>query len=51
MALERRPDERPIVKGIVQHPGVASITTPFPDYPERLELIRAQLESESGGLQ
>lgn len=32
-------------QGIVQHPGVASIAIPLPDYPERLELIRTQLKS------
>src|SRR5438445_5145553 len=32
-------------QGIVQHPGVASIAIPLPDYAERLEFIRAQLKS------
>ncbi len=32
-------------QGIVQHPGVASISIPLPDYTERLELIRVQLKS------
>jgi len=32
-------------QGIVQHPGVASIAIPLPDFPERLEFIRAQLKS------
>ena len=32
-------------QGIVQHPGVASIGIPLPDYAERLEFIRAQLKS------
>jgi AAA+ superfamily predicted ATPase len=32
-------------QGIVQHPGVASIAIPLPDYNERLEFIRAQLKS------
>jgi len=32
-------------QSIVQHPGVASIAIPLPDYNERLELIRAQLKS------
>ena len=31
--------------GIVQHPGVASIGIPLPDYHERLEFITAQLKS------
>ncbi len=30
-------------QGIVQHPGVASIGVPLPDYAERLEFIRAIL--------
>jgi AAA+ superfamily predicted ATPase len=32
-------------QGIVQHPGVASIGIPLPDYGERLEFIRAQLKN------
>ncbi len=32
-------------QGIVQHPGVASIAIPLPDYSGRLEFIRQQLES------
>lgn len=32
-------------QGIVQHPGVASIGIPMPDYGDRLEFIRAQLKS------
>ncbi len=32
-------------QGIVQHPGVASIGIPLPDYNDRLEFIRAQLKS------
>ena len=32
-------------QGIVQHPGVASIAIPLPDYAERLDFIRAQLKS------
>jgi len=32
-------------QGIVQHPGVASISIPLPDYTERLELIRVQLKA------
>jgi AAA+ superfamily predicted ATPase len=32
-------------QGIVQHPGVASIGIPLPDYADRLEFIRAQLKS------
>ena len=32
-------------QGIVQHPGVASIGIPLPDYAERLEFIRAQLKN------
>jgi AAA+ superfamily predicted ATPase len=32
-------------QGIVQHPGVASIAIPLPDYAERLEFIRAQLKA------
>lgn len=32
-------------QGIVQHPGVASIAVPLPDYAERLDFIRAQLKS------
>ena len=32
-------------QGIVQHPGVASIAIPLPDYAERLEFIRTQLKS------
>lgn len=31
--------------GIVQHPGVASIAIPLPDYEERLDFIRSQLKS------
>jgi len=34
-------------QGIVQHPGVASIAIPLPDYAERLDFIRAQLKSQS----
>jgi AAA+ superfamily predicted ATPase len=34
-------------QGIVQHPGVASISIPLPDYAERLEFIRAQLKTQS----
>jgi len=33
-------------QGIVQHPGVASIGIPLPDYKERLDFIRAQLASQ-----
>ena len=33
-------------QGIVQHPGVASIGIPLPDYDGRLEFIRAQLKSK-----
>ena len=32
-------------QGIVQHPGVASIAIPLPEYAERLDFIRAQLKS------
>jgi AAA+ superfamily predicted ATPase len=32
-------------QGIVQHPGVASIAVPLPDYAERLDFIRSQLKS------
>jgi len=32
-------------QGIVQHPGVASIAIPLPDYAERLDFIRVQLKS------
>lgn len=32
-------------QGIVQHPGVASIAIPLPDYAERLDFIRTQLKS------
>lgn len=32
-------------QGIVQHPGVASIGIPLPDYAERLDFIREQLKS------
>ena len=32
-------------QGIVQHPGVASIAIPLPDYTERLDFIRLQLQS------
>lgn len=32
-------------QGIVQHPGVATIAIPLPDYNERLEFIRFQLKS------
>lgn len=32
-------------QGIVQHPGVASIGIPMPDYSDRLEFIRVQLKS------
>lgn len=32
-------------QGIVQHPGVASIAIPLPDYNDRLELIRTQLKT------
>ena len=32
-------------QSIVQHPGVASISIPLPDYPERLEFIRAELRT------
>ena len=32
-------------QGIVQHPGVASIAIPLPDYAERLDFIRAQLKN------
>ena len=32
-------------QGIVQHPGVASIAVPLPDYAERLDFIRTQLKS------
>ena len=34
-------------QGIVQHPGVASVLIPLPDYAERLEFIRAQLKSQA----
>jgi AAA+ superfamily predicted ATPase len=30
-------------QGIVQHPGVAAISVPLPDYAERLDFIRQQL--------
>ena len=33
-------------QGIVQHPGVASIAIPLPDYADRLDFIRAQLKSD-----
>jgi AAA+ superfamily predicted ATPase len=33
-------------QGIVQHPGVASISIPLPDYSERLDFIRAQLKQQ-----
>jgi len=32
-------------QGIVQHPGVATIGIPMPDYSDRLEFIRAQLKT------
>ena len=32
-------------QGIVQHPGVASISIPLPDYAERLDFIRGQLKT------
>jgi len=32
-------------QGIVQHPGVAAIAIPLPEYADRLEFIRAQLKS------
>jgi AAA+ superfamily predicted ATPase len=32
-------------QGIVQHPGVASVAIPLPDYADRLDFIRAQLKS------
>lgn len=32
-------------QSIVQHPGVSSISIPLPDYAERLEFIRAQLNT------
>ena len=32
-------------QGIVQHPGVASVGIPLPDYADRLEFIRAQLKN------
>jgi AAA+ superfamily predicted ATPase len=32
-------------QGIVQHPGVASIGVPLPDYAERLDFIRVQLKA------
>ena len=32
-------------QSIVQHPGVSSILIPLPDYPERLDFIRAQLNT------
>jgi len=32
-------------QGIVQHPGVASIGIPLPDYADRLDFIRAKLKS------
>jgi AAA+ superfamily predicted ATPase len=32
-------------QGIVQQPGVSSITIPLPDYSERLDFIRAQLKT------
>jgi AAA+ superfamily predicted ATPase len=33
-------------QGIVQHPGVAAISVPLPDYAERLDFIRAQLKAQ-----
>lgn len=33
-------------QGIVQHPGVASIAIPLPDYAERLDFIQAQLKTQ-----
>lgn len=33
-------------QGIVQHPGVASLGVPLPDYAERLDFIRAQLKTQ-----
>jgi AAA+ superfamily predicted ATPase len=33
-------------QGIVQHPGVASITISLPDYAERLDFIRAQIRDQ-----
>lgn len=33
-------------QGIVQHPGVAAISIPLPDYAERLEFIAQQLKSQ-----
>src|SRR5215469_6902990 len=32
-------------QSVVQHPDVSSISIPLPDYPERLEFIRAQLKT------
>jgi AAA+ superfamily predicted ATPase len=34
-------------QSIVQHPGVSSISIPLPDYPERFEFIRAQLNTRA----
>jgi len=33
-------------QGIVQHPGVASISIPLPDYSERLDFIHQQLKAQ-----
>lgn len=33
-------------QGIVQHPGVASISIPLPDYAERLDFIHQQLQAQ-----
>jgi AAA+ superfamily predicted ATPase len=33
-------------QGIVQHPGIASIGVPLPDYSERLDFIRGQLKTQ-----
>lgn len=33
-------------QGIVQHPGVASIGVPLPDYSERLDFIHSQLKAQ-----
>jgi SpoVK/Ycf46/Vps4 family AAA+-type ATPase len=33
-------------QGIVQHPGVASISIPLPDYSERLDFIQQQLKTQ-----
>jgi SpoVK/Ycf46/Vps4 family AAA+-type ATPase len=33
-------------QGIVQHPGVAAISVPLPDYEERLDFIRQQLRAQ-----